>query len=210
MIDEGYIKFNCDWLEEDHVKTEAIQTLQPWRQKLYQKQLVGAYPNGIGFGNISQRTTSIPTQASGCRHKPPQFIITGTQTGNFADLTAKDYAEVLDCQVDKNYLLCKGLTRASSESMSHYAIYQQLSEVQFVFHTHHLGFWQKHLHQLPTTHPDVRYGTPEMAAEIQRLLQLESTLEQRIFLTAGHEEGIFTFGKTAEEAGEVLLRYFQD
>lgn len=48
MTDEGYIKFSCTWIEEELSDQSIIDELNHWRQKLYNNQLIGAYPNGIG------------------------------------------------------------------------------------------------------------------------------------------------------------------
>lgn len=195
MIDEGYIKFNSSWEKKPIIQDKEINVLNNWRKRLYDLKLLGLYDNGIGYGNISQRLDE------------KTFIITGTQTGNFAQLQTLHYSKVVQCNVDNNSLRCIGMTEASSESMSHFTVYQCFNEIEYVFHTHNFRLWKTHLNHLPTTHKNVPYGTPEMAYEIQRLFKETDVLEQGIFLTAGHEEGIFTFGKTADEAGERLLRW---
>jgi hypothetical protein len=48
-----------------------------------------------------------------------------------------------------------------------------------------------------------------MAHEIMRLIKDSDLMEKKILVMEGHEEGIFTFGKTLEEAGEILLDYYQ-
>jgi len=192
MIDEGYIKFNCYWEKANVFQNKDIAALNDWRTQLYKLGLVGAYANGIGFGNVSQRLEG------------NQFIISGTATGNLETLDASHYALVTDFDIDKNKVFCKGLTKASSESMSHAVIYQALSNVKAVFHIHHKKMWQHYLHKVPTTRDSAAYGTPEMAYEILRLLKESSLLETRFFTMAGHEEGILAFGETLAEAGTVL------
>jgi len=77
-----------------------------------------------------------------------------------------------------------------------------------VIHVHQLEMWQKLLHCVPTTAANVSYGTPEMAAEIVRLMQESDLLEKKLFVTAGHEEGIFTFGKHIKIAENLILKLF--
>lgn len=196
-MDEGYIKFNCHWKKETIFQEREVTALNHWRQKLYELNLVGAYDNGIGFGNVSQRY-----------HKN-QFIISGSTTGNLAQINVTHYALVQDFDIEKNKVLCAGLTKASSESMSHAVIYQTLPDVQAVFHIHHMKMWKKYLHQLPTTSKSAAYGTPEMAFEIQRLIKESDVCIPKIFMMAGHEEGIIAFGNTLDEAGEVILKWFE-
>ncbi|MEM9681174.1 MAG: class II aldolase/adducin family protein, partial [Bacteroidota bacterium] len=174
MIDEGYIKYTCDWERCSIIKEHEIMALNSWRNRLYQLGLIGVYDNGIGFGNVSQRVLD------------QEFIISGTQTGSLSTLTAEHYSRVVHCNVDNNYLQCVGMIQASSESMTHYAVYQSFKEIQYVFHIHHFNMWKKHLFKLPTTHPDIAYGTPEMAHEITRLFKETNVAKQKILLMAGH------------------------
>jgi ribulose-5-phosphate 4-epimerase/fuculose-1-phosphate aldolase len=197
MLDEGYIKFNSTWHKQAFPSNYNIETLNYWRTKLYQNGLIGAYPNGIGFGNVSQRTSL------------HQFVISGTQTGNSSSLQMEEYALVTSCDIAKNSLECVGMTQASSESMSHFAIYQCAVDIQFVFHIHHKLMWESYQNILPTTRPAVAYGTPEMCTEINRLFKESSVKEKRIFITAGHEEGVFAFGKTPRSAADILFFYLE-
>ena len=57
LNDEGYIKFQPSWQKTKPFLSKEINALNRWRQKLYEVKLVGAYPDGIGFGNVSQRVT---------------------------------------------------------------------------------------------------------------------------------------------------------
>ena len=54
---------------------------------------------------------------------------------------------------------------------------------------------------------DVAYGTPEMADAVRRLFVESDLPQKRIFGMAGHEDGIVTFGRNAEDAGFVMLGY---
>ncbi len=44
-----------------------------------------------------------------------------------------------------------------------------------------------------------------MADEVRRLFRETDVRKLKIFGMAGHEDGIITFGHTAEEAGQVLV-----
>ena len=46
-----------------------------------------------------------------------------------------------------------------------------------------------------------------MAREVGRLYRSTALAEMQILAMGGHEDGIITFGRTAEEVGEVMLRY---
>ena len=194
MIDEGYIKYRCDWNKISAIAQSDIVEINQWRKKLYNLGLIGEYDNGIGFGNLSVR---IPHSQ--------YLIISGTQTGGIAELTAEHYTKVTDFDWHKNYVTCEGLIKASSETLTHGAIYVAQPEVNAVVHVHNAELWRKLLDRVPTTSLNCAYGTPEMAEEIIRLCQQPKTQQQKILVMSGHEEGILTFGKNLEEAGNALL-----
>lgn len=198
MIDEGYIKFQADWQKAVPLPKEKLTNINHWRDVMYQHQLIGAYPDGIGYGNISQRYST-----------DDQLIISGSATGNFTTLNETHYSLVTHFDLQKNSLTCRGPIIASSESMSHAVIYQECPEVNGVIHIHHLELWTKLLHQVPTTDSQATYGTPEMAFSIIELLQKTNLREQKIFVMEGHREGVFAFGTSLEEAATVVLKYFQ-
>jgi len=197
MIDEGYIKYQCHWQNAVAIAEADLSELNPWRDRFYQLGLIGEYDNGIGFGNLSIR---LP--------KSSQLIISGTQTGGIPNLTAQHYTKVIDYDWQQNYVTCKGLIKASSETLTHAAIYHALPTVNAVVHVHHQPLWQQLLNQIPTTKPQCAYGTPEMAEEIIHLCQQSATQQQKIIAMSGHESGILTFGSDLNQAGETLLKYF--
>ena len=197
MMDEGYIKYQCHWTSKASVTPQEIVALNQWRDRLYQLGLIGQYPNGIGFGNLSQRLNS-----------QNQFIVSGTQTGGIPQLNAQHYTQVIDFDWEQNYVTCVGAVKASSESLTHGALYSADSHINAVIHVHNLALWQTLINTVPTTNPDCAYGTPEMAEEIVRLCNNAQTQQQKIIVMSGHQEGIITFGNTIDEAGNTLLHYW--
>ncbi|MDJ0531326.1 MAG: class II aldolase/adducin family protein [Xenococcaceae cyanobacterium MO_207.B15] len=197
MIDEGYIKYQCYWTNQPSVSSEEIKQLNFWRERLYKLGLIGIYPNGVGFGNISIRHNNT-------------IIISGTQTGGISNLTTQHYTRVTDFDWEKNTVTCVGEIQASSETLTHGAIYTADPEVNGVIHVHHLPLWQKLMDKVPTTNRNCAYGTPEMAREIIRLCQETESKNQQIIVMSGHKEGIITFGKDLEEAGKILLDFYAE
>jgi L-ribulose-5-phosphate 4-epimerase len=193
MTDEGYIKFNCTWIKEELPDKKVIEDLNSWRQKLYNSQLIGAYHDGIGYGNISQRL------ADGT------FLITGSTTGKIKQLTGQHFTRVSDFDIANNTITCHGPIKASSESLTHAIIYQSLPEVNAVVHIHNKKLWQKLLHNVPTTSAQVAYGTSEMANEIRRLLATTNLKEDKTLVMAGHEDGLIAFGNNLKEASAKFL-----
>ena len=196
-MQEGYIKFNCHWTKAGPVSQDYIREMNVWRDKLYALGLIGVYEDGIGFGNISMR------------FEGNTFIITGSATGGLKQLNENHFTLVTSYDLEQNSLECKGPIKASSESLTHAAIYESTREVQAVIHVHNIKLWKKLINKVPTTRSDAEYGTPEMAREIKRLFTETEIKEKKILVMGGHEEGIITFGENLDEAGEKLLEYFQ-
>jgi L-ribulose-5-phosphate 4-epimerase len=197
-MDEGYIKYQCHWIDAPPLAIAQIQDLNQWRNQLYQLGFIGEYDNGIGFGNLSIR----------CIDQRDRFIISGTKTGSLPILNAGHYTTVIAYDWKQNCLTCLGPIQASSESLTHAAIYQANPNINAIIHVHHLQLWQKLMDKVPTTARNIAYGTPEMAEEIMRLCRDENLGETQILVMSGHEEGIITFGNNVDGAGNLLLKYF--
>ena len=188
-MEEGYIKFQCNWKKSPPLSANMLESVGWGRREMYSQGLIGAYDNGIGYGNISER---LPNQ---------KFIISGSATGGIEKLKPIHYSIVNKIDPINNQVWCSGPVKASSETMSHAVIYQTCPEVNAVVHIHHLDLWKSIIHRAPTTHASVSYGTPEMAQEIIRLLkQTDVRQHTGYFAMAGHEEGIIAFGKNMEHA----------
>ncbi len=192
-MDEGYIKFNCERIASDDIPLDKVAALNIWRELMYNKGLIGMYPNGIGFGNISIR----------CDEKI--FLISGSATGGIQALDKSHYALVTDYNLQTNSLICKGPINASSESLTHALIYECSPSTNAVIHVHNLALWKRLMDEVPTSSDQVLYGTPEMANEIKRLFEETNLCNEKIIVMGGHEEGIISFGKNLEEAANVLL-----
>lgn len=194
---EGYIKFQCNWEQEEmRIPEKMFLSLEKERSRLYQLSLIGMYPDGIGFGNISVRT------------KGSSFIITGSATGQFNKLDQSHYSLVSAYNFANNSILCKGLTKASAESLTHAAVYEMLPEVGAVVHVHCLWLWERLLNNYPTTSGEIEYGTPEMALAVQSLAAELVSSDKKIIIMGGHREGILAFGKNLEEATTQIIKIY--
>lgn len=202
---EGIVKYRCDFTPAPALPAATIGELNAWRKLMVITNLIGQDParyGGYGFGNISCRLDRLDRPD---RRHP--FVITGTQTGGKADLTAEDYVTVTACYAEQNRLVAEGPIRPSSESLTHGAVYALDSGILWVVHAHSPEIWcNAAALGVPMT-GNVPYGTPEMAEEVQRLYAESDMPQKRIFGMAGHEDGIVTFGHTAEEAGFTMLEY---
>ncbi|NIQ93267.1 MAG: class II aldolase/adducin family protein [Desulfuromonadales bacterium] len=198
---EGVIKFRLDYAEAPPVHGEQIVEINAWRQVLFRLGLVGRDTQrygGYAFGNVSRR---LDGTAAHCR-----FLVSGTQTGGLAELDSGHYATVLDCDIDANRLSARGPIRPSSEALTHAAVYVCDETVRFVMHAHCPEIWQwAEALRLPTTPAQAAYGTPEMATEVERLFARTDVKARGLFAMGGHEDGIVSFGATAEQAGQALV-----
>jgi L-ribulose-5-phosphate 4-epimerase len=193
MSTEGFVRYQCERLPKPAVRFPGFAELKQSRTRLRQLDLIGVYPDGIGYGNISIRAGE------------GGFYISGAATGDLLELGEEHYAKVTAYDFARNWVRCEGPIQASSESMTHAAIYAADPTANAVIHVHDATMWRALLDRVPTTSAAVEYGTPEMAYEIGRLFKETDVQRQRIVVMAGHEEGIITFGVSLSAAFEVLL-----
>jgi ribulose-5-phosphate 4-epimerase/fuculose-1-phosphate aldolase len=200
-IDEGYVKYQSFWTKAPVPASAAAATeeIETWRRPLFAAGLIGHYEEfGIGYGNISVRSG-----------EPGQFLISGTQTGHVANTDRTHYSLVTAHNIHANIVCCVGPVQASSEAMTHAAIYELDSDIGAIVHVHNPTLWQQFMNQLPTTDARVAYGTPQMANEFRRLYRDTAFRETRLAVMAGHEEGLLSFGTTMEEAATRGLALFE-
>lgn len=195
MLDEGYIKYESHWTHGVLPDPSAALQLDEWRQQLYAAGLIGEYvEEGIGFGNISIRSD-----------QPRQFLITGTQTGHLATTNEDHYSLVTDYDIAGNKVWCTGPLQASSEAMTHAAIYELNADIGAVVHVHSRELWDNLINKLPTTDQEIGYGTPEMADEFRRLYAETEFRNNGIAVMAGHDEGVVSFGESLADASRKVL-----
>lgn len=194
-IDEGYVKYQSFWTKAPAPHAAVTDELENWRQPLFDAGLIGEYEeHGVSYGNISMRCG-----------EPGQFMISGTQTGHLARTDRSHYALVTSWSVHSNLVCCVGRVQASSEAMTHAAIYQLDQHIGAVVHVHSKDLWCQYIDHLPTTASDVPYGTPEMANEFRRLYRDTDFRRTQLAVMAGHEEGIVSIGRSLEEAANRVL-----
>jgi ribulose-5-phosphate 4-epimerase/fuculose-1-phosphate aldolase len=190
-----YIKFKCEHTVVPAVLFDGFAELNACRQKLRRLEMIGVNANGIGFGNLSIRDGTTNS-----------FYITASATGGISELTLAGYARVVAYDFARNWLRCEGSVIASSESLTHAAVYESEAKAGAVIHGHNLKLWATLLGHAPTTSKAIEYGTPEMAYEVRRLFKTTDVKSRKIFVMAGHEGGVVTLGKDLEEAFTVLER----
>lgn len=188
MIDEGYIKYHAERREGIVPDAYFMRDMNMIRTTLWNMRLIGVYPNGIGYGNISHR------------YEDDSFIISGSATGEKMILKPEHWALVESFDLEKNSVKSFGMIDASSESMSHGAIYRVLPETNVVIHIHSRILFDKMLELgYMRTPEEIAFGTPDLAKAIADVVN-ERGEPDGIFVTAGHDEGIIAYGRNLEDA----------
>lgn len=193
--EEGYIKFRYDWIPA-RLPEMDLSELISYRQKLYELNLIGAYADGVGFGNISKRYLN------------NQFIISASGSGNYAQLTVNHLSLVDEFDFQRNWLSCIGNLPASSESLSHAAIYSFNSQINVVVHIHHPEFWTKQIDIVPTSDKFAEFGTIELVESLQKTLRKMNS-SHGIIIMGGHPDGILLFSENFSSMKEIILNLSQ-
>jgi ribulose-5-phosphate 4-epimerase/fuculose-1-phosphate aldolase len=185
---------------------DVARSISGWRAVLVRLGLVGEDParyEGVAFGNVSVRVPPF----RGPRGQQSAFVVTGTQTGGKGSLGLDDLAVVDAWDLAKNRVHSRGRTLPSSESLTHGAIYGAVPGARAVVHVHAPTIFARAAAlSLPSTRPDVGYGTRAMAAEVARLWESTHLRTERVLVMTGHEDGVISFGTDLDDAGARLLR----
>lgn len=190
--DEGYIKFSYAHVAAPPPAHPQLHDLMRLRDDLHEWELIGVLPDGIGFGNVSARIAGTN-----------RFIVTASGTGLKFPLEAVHFCEVVSFDIVQNRVVCRGPLPASSESMSHGAVYAARPDAGVVIHVHDRLMYRLLLAEgAPQTPKDAAFGTPEMAWAIGRLA---ATLPPvACIVMAGHEDGLIAYGPAPHAARDAL------
>jgi ribulose-5-phosphate 4-epimerase/fuculose-1-phosphate aldolase len=197
MMDEGYIKYTAlhqnSPIPQADFTARQLPELNEARTKCFTLGLVGVYPNGISYGNLSIRVNG------------DEFLISGTATGAKPVLSNEDYCLVKSFDIARNSIVSYGLIQASSESMTHGAVYRACRNVNCVIHIHSKKIFDGMLRDnYPFTPKTIAFGTPEIALAIRKCVKRTGSDEGKIVL-AGHDEGIIAYGANIEMALHLIL-----
>lgn len=205
VIDDGVIKYDrSNFSQCGPIDLVEYSALEYWRKKLFCLNLIGVYPEaGVGFGNISE----IKDYSAHYNSILPQFIITGTQTGKYADLDGRFYTRVLDYDIDSLKIQMMGPIEASSEALTHAAIYAANKNIKAIFHIHSAEIWNGMISdQSDFTCKSIPYGTVEMARATEKCVDQK---DFGVFCMHGHEDGVVAYGRNLEEAGQLILGLYE-
>lgn len=194
---EGVIQFICHRANvPSNIDTESLAILNKIRSILKEHNMLGQTTNGIGFGNISLKTTG------------KQFYITASQTGHLPVLGVEDVSLVARYDILSNQVWCMGIKSASSESLTHAAVYEASEKAGAVIHIHHAGLWNQLKGKIFETSKDSRFGSVEMALDVMKIVT-ENRQESGILRMPGHEEGLLVWGKDTESAWQIVNQYYR-
>ena len=205
VIDDGVIKYNrSNFTQCGPINLVEYSQLEVWRKKLFHLNLIGEYPDEkIGFGHMSE----VCDYAQFFKTTRPQFIITGTQTGKYENLDGNFYTRVLDYDIQKLNIQVMGPVEASSEALTHAAIYSHNHKIKAVFHIHSTKIWEGMINdELASTQKNIPYGTVEMAYATQECI---GNTDSGIFCMKGHQDGVVAYGESLEEVGKIILESYQ-
>lgn len=177
---------------------DQYHDLSGWRAVLRRLALLGQDPDrydGLGFGNLSARDPQLPGQ----------FLITASQSSGKPRLSDEHLVRILQSNTERFWVDAVGHQPPSSETLTHAMVYQADPTIRWILHGHSPDIWQRAGDLgLPATAADVGYGTPAMVNAVAGLL---ATHSQRplVFVTLGHEDGVFACGPTAPSTGAALV-----
>lgn len=195
MLDEGVVKYELKYKQSRYIPLKACAKIEKSRNRLFSLGLIGAYSNGIGYGNISLR-----------HKKSKSFVITATQTGELPILSSHYYSFVKKVNFKTFTTFAKGPSKPSSEAITHASIYALDKEINAVIHIHNEKIWEFMLKNNYLSTNDTPYGTPQMVEDVQNLYKNIDPLLNNCFVMKGHYEGVVTFGKSLKEAEKALYK----
>lgn len=197
-MNDGVIKFQSEEIVFDRGIFNEINTMQTMenlnilREQVRAKGWIGVDTSGIGYGNISAKLPTLDYKNA--------FMISGSQSAHLPNLKTENWAVVLDWNIALNSLQYFG-AKASSESLSHAAIYDCDSRISVVLHVHDFALWNMDLASTPV---DAEYGTPAMAQGIQKLWRQLGSPLQGVLRMAGHQDGVIFWGENRQQILEQM------
>ena len=195
IVDEGYVKYRCVHEIGPAPEHPGWAALNELRTDLVRAGLVGVLSDGVGYGNLSLRAER-------------GFVITATATGHIPVLGPDGYCLVTRCDIDTNTVWSIGPAQASSESMTHAAIYEASPVTGCVIHLHHAGLYGQLLEgKAPATASDAAFGTPAMARSVAELARRHPA--DGVIVMTGHQDGFLMYAPNVDHMRDLLYMLSQ-
>jgi ribulose-5-phosphate 4-epimerase/fuculose-1-phosphate aldolase len=189
---EGTVKYSAQHTPAAAMTPPLWKNLNDVRTRLHDLYLLGVRPDGIAFGNVSMRMEG------------NQFLISGTSTGAEKVLGADKYCLVTSIDIAANTIISRGPIPASSESMTHGAIYEACPLAKSVIHIHDRKIFDgMRSGRCLATPPDAEYGTPEIARAIAHCVT-QSGKSEGVIVLAGHDEGLIAYSGNPDKAFDLI------
>ena len=182
------LKFSPPLLEENYI------ALEKWRIILYRMGMIGINKtNGLSYGDLSKRILVGENE----------FIISGANTGKYANLDGAQYTRVKKCDVRKKTIEAVGPIAPSSATHMHFLIFKNCPQINFIFHIKHEGifeFIKKNENQCLQD----SFSKDFEAAEISLTDVIDQKSSGLLALTSLPSE-LICFGPSAEIVGKLIL-----
>jgi hypothetical protein len=177
---------------------DTVTAICGWRGVLKRLGLIGQDANrygGLGFGNLSSRDVD----------RPEELVVTASQSAAAPALTDEQLVRIVHSNPGRFWVDAVGHQPPSSETLTHAMIYRADAAITWVFHAHSPEIWQRHdALGLPATAENVPYGSPAMVEAVAGLLA-EHHQRPIVFVTLGHQDGVFACGPSADATGGALV-----
>jgi L-ribulose-5-phosphate 4-epimerase len=182
--------FSSNSIPED----PRIDELRKWCKIFNEKQLAPSYPGGT-HGNMSFRLEP----------EKPEIIITAART-SFAEFMSDDSFFTIESVDFKNLTVSASGSanrEPSSETLLHFAIYQQRPDVQAILHGHCESITKNAQHlNIPTTKEFVESGNMVIVESVLEILKDHQFIEIK-------DHGFLSLGSTIEEAGNLAMEMLE-
>ena len=196
---EGAIRFHYR-LDPPHaadtLDADRFERLGAWRNILQQLHLLGRDAHrydGYAYGNMSTRDLQTPAR----------FYVTASQTSGAPRLVPQDIVRIDRWNAERFEVTAAGTLPPSSESITHGIIYAADPTIAWIMHVHAPDIWRRGAPAAPVHRGRCPLRFPAMAHAVAALLgDCERPL---VFVTLGHEDGVFACGATPEDTG---LRWY--
>lgn len=198
---EGVVQFGYTLTQSSppHTTGADFAELQSWRSILHRLSLLGQSDDiydGYAYGNLSMRRPEMGIS----------FLISATQTGGLEHTAPEDWVLIEHYDLATFQVVAVGQKPPSSESITHAMVYAGDPDIACVLHVHNHDIWgHAAALGLTTTGPETRYGSPALAHEVSKLLNLNS-VRPLVFTTPGHEDGVFACGSELGDTASALIR----
>lgn len=175
-------KFKTFLISKEIPTDPQLGELKYWADQFLKLGLAPDHGEGA-FGNLSFRVKD-------------GFIITCTRFGKNDVDSPQAYVKVISVDYKDQVVKAQGQREPSSESMLHYAIYEQRPDVKAVFHGHYDAILNDK--SLVHTKTQEKYGTIELVNSVLDVLG-----QNNFIVMTGH--GFIALGKNMDEAGKRAL-----